>query len=289
MAAFYHVALDPREFKQKPERVILRNARQVTQELINQIFQLPTEREEYAVMAALPPVSTIIPREKNVPEKKPETRWERFAREKGIKKKKRSRMVFDEQTEEYKPRWGKDSVANEKEDWLLPSLPGNGDESDPFVNRTKKRKTVVEKQKKRELRNLHERLTKQGKPLPTTLVASLQGSKMGKQKSELAVQFNAAQRSTASMGHFDNKVENEKDVKKPGKRRKFKPTTTKSLQSEKESNLHMLDKVLKKTPTLNMDKAVNKYQRDVEKQGVGGLAGKFDKKRGKKGKGRASK
>jgi hypothetical protein len=50
--------------------------------------------------------STPLPREKHVPEAKPLTKWEKFAKEKGIKKTKKSRKVYDEQTKEYLPAFG---------------------------------------------------------------------------------------------------------------------------------------------------------------------------------------
>lgn len=45
-------------------------------------------------------------REKPIPPPKKETRWEKFAKEKGIEKKKKSRMVWDEASQDWKPRWG---------------------------------------------------------------------------------------------------------------------------------------------------------------------------------------
>ena len=48
---------------------------------------------------------TKIPREKPIP-KKQETKWEAFARCKGIKKHKKERMVYDKEAKEWRPRWG---------------------------------------------------------------------------------------------------------------------------------------------------------------------------------------
>mgnify|MGYP001615449287 CR=1 FL=1 len=54
---------------------------------------------------------TILPRfKKFVKEAVVPTRWEAFAKEKGIQKKKRSRKVFDEATQDWVPRWGANSV-----------------------------------------------------------------------------------------------------------------------------------------------------------------------------------
>lgn len=48
----------------------------------------------------------VCSREKPIPQPKKETRWEKFAKEKGITKKKKSRMMWDEASQEWKPRWG---------------------------------------------------------------------------------------------------------------------------------------------------------------------------------------
>jgi hypothetical protein len=45
-----------------------------------------------------------------IPVDKPQTKWEKFAEKKGIMKKKRSRMVLDEETGQYLPRYGYKSV-----------------------------------------------------------------------------------------------------------------------------------------------------------------------------------
>lgn len=45
------------------------------------------------------------------------TKWEKFAEEKGIKKKtKRSRLVWSEELKDWVPRWGWNSVKHIKED-----------------------------------------------------------------------------------------------------------------------------------------------------------------------------
>ena len=46
------------------------------------------------------------------PKPKPPTRWEEFAAMKGIQNRKRSRMVFDELSQEYKPRYGYVGLAH---------------------------------------------------------------------------------------------------------------------------------------------------------------------------------
>jgi regulator of ribosome biosynthesis len=51
-------------------------------------------------------ISFPLPRANPLPQPKPLTKWEKFAKEKGIKKKKRERMIYDEDHQEYRPRFG---------------------------------------------------------------------------------------------------------------------------------------------------------------------------------------
>lgn len=88
---------------------------------MNEIFSLPTQSSEAGILATLPEkCTTILPREKPVPAEKQLTRWEKFAKAKGITKQKRTRMVYDEQSGEYRPRWGYKAVTEGVEkDWLI--------------------------------------------------------------------------------------------------------------------------------------------------------------------------
>jgi hypothetical protein len=61
-----------------------------------------------------------------LPKKKAETKWEKFAKAKGIKKQKRSRMVFDELTQTYKPRWGYKRENDDMATWAVEHTPGTG-------------------------------------------------------------------------------------------------------------------------------------------------------------------
>jgi|TARA_B110000971_G_C19922256_1_gene459784 hypothetical protein len=50
-------------------------------------------------------VTVLIPRARKLPEEKKQTKWEKFAEEKGIDNKKRSRKVFDETAENGEGDW----------------------------------------------------------------------------------------------------------------------------------------------------------------------------------------
>jgi regulator of ribosome biosynthesis len=90
----------------KREKYLASITRDNVQLLLRRVFALPYDRTEDGPMAIFPPPRSRLPRRLPVPEEKEETRWERFAREKGIKKQKRSRMVWDEQWNEWRPRYG---------------------------------------------------------------------------------------------------------------------------------------------------------------------------------------
>ncbi len=89
---------------------------------MNDLWRLPTHKQEEVVVAALPPPSTDIqiPREKPLPKPKPPTKWEKFAAEKGIVKKKKTKLVWDEVVNRWVPRFGYGKAKAEHEkNWLM--------------------------------------------------------------------------------------------------------------------------------------------------------------------------
>jgi regulator of ribosome biosynthesis len=62
-----------------------------------------------------------LPREKSIPKEKEPTKWERFAAKKGIKAKKREgKLVYDEASGEWVPRYGfKGANKKGESDWLV--------------------------------------------------------------------------------------------------------------------------------------------------------------------------
>lgn len=63
--------------------------------LVNEVWELPTERVEECVVAKLPPPAFVLPRTRKCPVAKPLTKWERFAKEKEIQNKKKDKKLFD--------------------------------------------------------------------------------------------------------------------------------------------------------------------------------------------------
>jgi regulator of ribosome biosynthesis len=78
------------------------------------------------IFAELPEPTTQLPRAKPIPKEKPMTRWEKFAKSKGIQKKKQDRYEYDETLGEERPRFGRHSAKNDPmQDWCV-ELPDNG-------------------------------------------------------------------------------------------------------------------------------------------------------------------
>lgn len=57
-------------------------------------------------MVELPAPQLALPRFKPVPKPRPLTKWQKFAKEKGITKKKQSKLVYDDNAQDWKRRHG---------------------------------------------------------------------------------------------------------------------------------------------------------------------------------------
>ena len=212
---------------------LLATARENAQLLTNKLYELLAAAPKKDVIP-LPPPTTKLPREKPLPKPRPLTRWERFAKEKGIVKKKRSKMVWDEDHQRWAPRYGYGRANNTKEaPWLIEAKPGDDPSVDPFEVRAEARKERLGKQKRQEERNRLEASHAAGlRPAKGTDGAG-KGGKGGKgggglrgseRKEYLDGAIAAAQGSTASAGVFDRRLENEPRRGK-GKRKAYETAT----------------------------------------------------------------
>jgi regulator of ribosome biosynthesis len=136
------------------ENEIKASARENVQLLINQIFDLPRQITDMGPMAELPVCITVIPREKPLPKPKVETRWEKFAREKGIEKKKKGRMVWDDAKQEWAPRWGYKRANDDLHDWAIPVKQGQDPYVDPWAERQQAKTERVQKNLRNQANNL---------------------------------------------------------------------------------------------------------------------------------------
>ncbi|OBA19660.1 ribosomal biogenesis regulatory protein [Metschnikowia bicuspidata var. bicuspidata NRRL YB-4993] len=142
--------------------------------LINQVLSLPiktttdthgssTGQDSTMTLIQLPEPTTALPREKSIPKDKPKTKWEKFAEIKGIKAKaKDGKMVYDEATGEWVPKWGYKGKNKDLDDqWLVEideKSKGTPNELiDPRSLARAERKKLVKKnelQHKRNVKNL---------------------------------------------------------------------------------------------------------------------------------------
>jgi len=224
------------ELRSNRRPLLLNLARDNIQLLVNKLWQLPSERVEDVVVVKLPAPTTRIPREKPIPAARQMTKWEKFAQTKGIQKKKKSRMVFDEQSKEYKPRWGYKRANDETQDWLIP-VPDTADPNeDQFEKRLKAKKERVAKNELQRLRNLARNMKGKVPGVGLTPTAN-------PDKDHLSRALVAAKTSNASMGSFTESLSKESEFTKgTGKKRKFLPNVS-EVGKEKLRALDILSKL----------------------------------------------
>ncbi|MGH0169094.1 UNVERIFIED_CONTAM: hypothetical protein FKN15_056006 [Acipenser sinensis] len=286
--AFDKNPLDTREFKKQNKDEFLRSlARDNTQLLINELWKLPTERVEEVIVAKLPEPTTRLPREKPVPKPRPSTKWEEFAKLKGIQKKKKTNLVWDDVHKEWKRRWGYKRANDDTKEWLI-EVPETADPNeDQFSKRIKAKKERVAKNELNRLRNIArgQKIKVPGVGLAPTDQQS---------KTELGKAIHVAKHSTASVGKFQGNLPKEKAPKNMGKKRQFQPLIG-DFSVEKQKQLDMLNIMDSKKPRIDITKAVNKQMREEDRQsgfqkrkspGKKGRKGNFSGKGKAKGKGK---
>jgi regulator of ribosome biosynthesis len=150
-------AFDTHPFAYSNEKELALHARENVQLLVNHIFDLPREMSDMGPLALLPEPETTIPREKPLPKPKVETKWEKFAKEKGIVKRKQSRMEFDEDKGDWTPAWGyKGAAKDDLSDWAAEVKPG--DMEDPWTKKKQEKRARVQKNLEAQARNLVRRI-----------------------------------------------------------------------------------------------------------------------------------
>lgn len=217
------------------------------------------------------------------PAPKLETKWEKFAKERGIalNQEKRSRKVWDEVTQSWKHRTGYDKANNSSKEWPIMEVRRNDDPyQDPWERLRDEKRAKVDKNVENRMRNQEKagflakgtttRTMKAQKSLrklgreggdkdkqipagvpidlrPTKTSANVNSKNRGMELTKLAL--TATQRSTASLGKFDQMREGEPERKKAMsglKKRKFVSATDRQVvQSEAKKSMKVLDNVLK--------------------------------------------
>ena len=269
-------------------------ARDNTQLLLNSIWVLETERVEDAVIAKFPPPSFPLPREKPIPKPKPMTKWEKYAKEKGIeKKKKKDRLVWDDVVNKWVPQFGyKKAQAEADKNWMIPLKQNADPTEDPYEKLAEDKREKIAKNELQRLRNLAK-----AKNVSVPSVGVVPAVKGGQaravtQSDDLKRAAEIAKSSTASLGKFQDNLNKklEKTSKTKGTKRKFESNTIEN-STEKERNLGILESITNKSVKLDIDSAVRKQiynenverktEKEKEREGKGRMKGKGKGKRSK--------
>jgi regulator of ribosome biosynthesis len=218
----------------------------------------------------LPENIITLPRSLPVPIPKPPTKWEKYKMEKGITQRKRSRMVYSEEVGDWVPRWGKGSVKHIQDsmNWLMEEKePG----INPFEQKSNEKQIAKAKQMKRQIKNeefAKNYLTKKkgnanqinnnkneengepkqhiSKKMRKAFKAQKEIQRLNEDKKNLGKRLEQVQKSTRSMGNFDKKLKNEKEINLLKKKRVRKDILT-DKSKEKSRDKRILDNILKNT------------------------------------------
>ncbi|KAJ7074145.1 ribosome biogenesis regulatory protein-domain-containing protein [Mycena amicta] len=214
--------IDEESYSENLEEHLQSLARDGVQALLGSLFSLPTQRSDEGPLAELPPPTAAVPRSKPLPKPKPLTKWEQFAKAKGIQHRTRDKRVWDEERQEWVNRWGHEGKNKQLEEQWITEVPANAVvDFDPRKAARDERKARVAKNEKQHLANVSRA---QGNPRKTEIDKTLASTRA----------------STASMGKFDKKLDGEKKMR--GVKRKFEPTE-KSLEVEKNASLALLSRM----------------------------------------------
>jgi len=264
------------------EEYIYNKATSDCTKLIEELWKLPIEQSDAGPMVTLPSYDEVaLPRALPPPPPKQETKWEKFAKAKGISlnKEKRSRKVFDEATGEWMYRTGYEKANSKEQNWPIVEVGANDDPfDDPWEKMRDEKRSRKDKNTANRMKNAEqagqltkgttnrtiksmERKRKAGKeggnadrdnPLPSGVPVDLKKSQDGQLKlrgKESTIKaLVATQRSTASLGKFDKMREGEperkKSLSKLKKRRVEQSTGKNVVATEGERGMKILKSVI---------------------------------------------
>uniref|UniRef100_A0A5B7BNH1 Ribosome biogenesis regulatory protein n=1 Tax=Davidia involucrata TaxID=16924 RepID=A0A5B7BNH1_DAVIN len=254
----------------------LQKGTKLVQAIADALFNSPSTEDPDGPIVTLPPPTTRLPREKHLPKPRPPTKWEVFAKKRGIINRKKDKLVFDEQTDSWKRRHGYDRVNDDNDIPIIEAKMTDEPGEDPFAKRRAEKKKRVEKQEKHRLQNLKEASKVGALPSHVQLAATAlpitgtQAAPRKVSKDELENVAGMAATATASGGKFDKKLPGEKPPKHEKKYRKFLPVAEGSGMGslEKQQTDKILNKLISKNSheILNVEKAVNMYNVKSDKR-----------------------
>ncbi|GFR50857.1 hypothetical protein Agub_g13140, partial [Astrephomene gubernaculifera] len=282
LCAFDPAPLDTARLLVDPDGTCAEMARGITQAVVTQLFNLPAEPITGGRLAVLPAPTTALPRAQPVPKAKPLTRWQQFAAKKGIVKRKRSKLVYDDTVGEWRRRHGYKRANDDNDIPIIEAKASDKPGEDPFAALAAEKRERVKTNRASQLANLKQ-AAKKGGALPASLrlAATLPGEggkKVGKgvdkslRRKELKEDIKSASRlagiSTASVGKFDKRLAGEKAGERAplGKRRHFLSVTDTKGERSKISSL--ADKFLRERSddVVDIRKAMGRMEAEAREE-----------------------
>ncbi|KAH9066643.1 ribosome biogenesis regulatory protein-domain-containing protein [Lactarius vividus] len=222
--------IDKESYDHDRETYLQSTARDGIQHLLAALFSLPTLPSPEGPLAQLPHPTTQLPRAKPLPKPKPPTKWQRFARAKGISSQRRDKKIWDDERQTWVPRWGWKGKNRDEETQWLHEVPANADaDYDPSKEARVARKERMAKNERQHLQNIAR--AQQGRTTATGQVD---------RKQDINRTLATTRMSTASMGKFDRVLDGEKKLR--GVKRKFDPIE-RSVDTEKSANLALIKQI----------------------------------------------
>ena len=264
--------------KELTETIMIKKAKQNYIDFASSLFdilnkQQGEEKEDLDYDKApdeltLPENIITLPRSLPVPIPKPPTKWEKYKMEKGITQRKRSRMVYSEEVGDWVPRWGKGSVKHIQDsmNWLMEEKEPR---INPFEQKSNEKQITKAKQMKRQIKNEefaknylakkkgnsnqinNNKNEENGEPkqhiskkMRKVFKAQKEIQRLNEDKKNLGKRLEQVQKSTRSMGNFDKKLKNEKEINLLKKKRVAKDILN-DKSKEKSRDQRILDNILK--------------------------------------------
>ena len=190
-------------------------ARDATQLLVAGLFALPAERSSAGPIASLPVATTALPREKPAPVDRGETKWEAFAKAKGITKKKKGRLEWDETRGKWAPAWGYDKAGGEDADVPIIEVAGP-DAPDPReASRVAKKERVDKNKRQRDANDARAKKAKRSGDdgVSSRVPLDVEDPRRKRGKDAVGGALKRAQTATASLGRFDATVDGERPAR----------------------------------------------------------------------------
>ncbi|KAF8270491.1 ribosome biogenesis regulatory protein-domain-containing protein [Lactarius quietus] len=226
--------IDKESYDHDRESYLQSNARDGIQLLLAALFNLPALPSPDGPLAQLPPPTTQLPRAKPLPKPKAPTKWERFARAKGIQSQRRDKKIWDDDRQAWVPRWGWKGKNRDNETQWLHEVPANADaDYDPSKEARTARKERMAKNERQRTQNLAQ--AQQDRTKSTVATGAGAGPQIDRKKS-IDRTLAMTRTSTASMGKFDRVLDGEKKL------RGFDPIE-KSVDAERSANMALVKQI----------------------------------------------